>query len=253
HLAPPLWRCSDSSDGFHQRPNKQGQTDPPLQRRCRPGSWPLHGGAILRDKEVGLYWPPMPVSHPTLLTGQLRGRGAHQQRFVVGRVINPHHIQADVGIPLIVQQMPPPQPDEPRLARDVPIHVGRHLRERAPRMQHRAVHRATPGFACRWGGAQRSLTLMRKRPSRASCAVAAANCSWVAMPASTTSSRLPWTGGKSSNTRATASAQLAPKRVRRTRPTRTPSIITTVVRAATRLARTARPARWQYALPAKAR
>ena len=146
----------------------------------------------------------------------------HQQRFVVGRVINPHHIQAEVGTGLIVQQMPTPQSDESRLARDVPLHVGRHLRESAPRMQHRAVHRATPGFAVGGGGAQRSLAFMRKRPSRASCAVAAANCSCVAMPASTTSSRLLWTGGKSANTRATASSQLAPKRVRRTNPTRTP-------------------------------
>src|SRR5439155_1639023 len=53
-----------------------------------------------------------------------------------------------------------------------------------------------PGLPVGGGGAQRSLALMRKRPSKASCAVAAANCSWVAMPASTTSSRLPPPQGK---------------------------------------------------------
>ena len=125
-------RRADRRDGFQQRPSQQGQTDPPLQRRCRPRPRHLHGGGILRHKEVRLYRPPMPVAHPTLLTRQLTGRGAHQQRCVVGRVINPHHIQPDGGTLLIVQQMPPPQPDEPRLPRDVPLHV------RAPPLARRA-------------------------------------------------------------------------------------------------------------------
>src|SRR2546427_376122 len=114
---PYRLRCADGRDGLQQRPGEQGHTDAPLQGRFRPGSWHLHGGAILRDKEVGLYWPPMPVGHPTLCTGQLRGRGAHQQRFVVSRVINPHHIQAEGGKLLIVQPMPTPQPDEARRTR----------------------------------------------------------------------------------------------------------------------------------------
>jgi hypothetical protein len=89
------------------------------------------------------------------------------------------------------------------------------------------------------------LQLLRKRPSKASCAVAAANCSLVAMPASTTSKRGPAHGGNSWNKAATACSQLAPKRVRRTKPRRMPLTKTTLLSVATMLARTARWARPQ--------
>lgn len=75
--------------------------------------------------------------------------------------------------------------------------------------------------------------------------VVARNCSQVAMPASTLNRRLPALAGRSQKRAATASSQPLPNRVRRTRPTRTPPISTTLVKAATMWARTARRARWQ--------
>src|SRR4029450_11168212 len=103
-------RRADGRDGFQPRPGQQGHTDPPLQCRCRPRPWHLHGGGVLRHKEVRLDRPPMPVAYPTLLTCQLTCRRPHEQRGVVGRVINPHDIEPDGGALLIVQQMTPPQP-----------------------------------------------------------------------------------------------------------------------------------------------
>src|SRR5437763_11322998 len=69
----------------------------------------------------------MPVAYPTLLTRQLTCRGAHEQRRVVGGIVNPYDIQPPGGALLIGQQMPPPEPDEASLPRDVPLHVRCHL------------------------------------------------------------------------------------------------------------------------------
>jgi hypothetical protein len=88
----------------------------------------------------------MPIADPTLLTRQLTCRGAHEQRRVVGRIVNPHDIQPQGGALLIVQQMPPPEPDEARLSRDVSLHVRGHLGLVTPGMDHRAVHGAPPTF-----------------------------------------------------------------------------------------------------------
>src|SRR3989442_7805024 len=91
---PYRLRCADGRDGLQQRPGEQGHTDAPLQGRFRPGSWHLHGGAILRDKEVGLYLAPIPVSQPTLCTGQLRGPDDPPPPAVLIPVIKSRLIQA---------------------------------------------------------------------------------------------------------------------------------------------------------------
>jgi hypothetical protein len=52
---------------------------------------------------------------------------------------------------LIGQEMPPPEPDEAGLPRDMPLHVRGHLGHGAPGMDHLAVDRAPPAFA-RGGG-----------------------------------------------------------------------------------------------------
>ena len=189
-------RRTDRCEGFQQRSGQQGQTDPPLQRRCRPRPRPLHGGGILGHKEVRLHRPPMPVAYPTLLARQLICRGAHEQRRVVGGIINPHHIQPDGGALLIVQRLPAPEPDVPGLPRHVRSTSGATSGRSRPGWKTSPCRGGRPGLP--WAvRTRRSLGLMRRRPSRASCAVAAANCSLVAMPASTTSSRFPGAGGSS--------------------------------------------------------
>jgi len=89
-------------------------------------------------------------------------------------------------------------------------------------------------------------------PPSASRPVAARNCPMVAMPASTLNGRCSALSGRAVKMLATASWPVAPKRVRRTKPTRTPPISTTVVSTGTRLVGTARRARWQYPLPNRA-
>src|SRR5918992_1053494 len=69
--------------------------------------------------------------------------------------------------------------------------------------------------------------------------VAAANCSWVAIPASTTIKCAALLRGNSANSLLTAASQLTPNRTRRTNPMRTPRIKTTLTAAAIILARTA--------------
>src|SRR5437763_10332721 len=91
----------------------------------------------------------MPVAYPTLLTRQLTCRGAHEQRRVVGGIVNPYDIQPPGGALLVVQQMPPPEPDEASLPRDVPLHVRCHLGHGAPGMDHLAVDRTPPALARR--------------------------------------------------------------------------------------------------------
>src|SRR5215831_6703192 len=140
-------RCTDRCDGFQQRPGQSGQTDPPLQRCCCPRPRHLHGGGVLCHKEVRLHWPPMPVASPTLRTRQLTCRGAHEQRRIIGGIVNPYDIQPHGGAFLIVQQMPPPKPDEAGLPTDVPLHVRCHLGHGAPGRDHGAVDRTPPAFA----------------------------------------------------------------------------------------------------------
>src|SRR4029453_4024936 len=100
-----------------------------------------------RHKEVCLHRPPMPIAHPTLRTRQLTCRGAHEQRSIVGGIINPPHTQPDGGALLIVQPMPTSEPDEPGLPRDVPLYVRCHLRHVPPGMDHLTVQGAPPAFA----------------------------------------------------------------------------------------------------------
>jgi hypothetical protein len=153
-LAIPRAHClrrADRRDGFPQRPGQQGQTDPPLQHCFRPRPRHLHRGSVLCHKEVRLHRPPMLVAHPTLLTRQLTCRGAYEQRSIRGGIIHPHHIPPDGRALLIMQHMPTPEPDEPGLPREVPLHVRGHLWYVAPGMDHLAVHGAPPAFA-RGGG-----------------------------------------------------------------------------------------------------
>src|ERR671930_393595 len=96
----------------------------------------------------------MPVAHPTLLTRPLTGRGAHEQRRVVGGIVHPYDIEPHGGALLRVQQMPTPEPDAPGLPREVPLHVRGHLGHGAPGMEHLAVDRTPP--ACARGGWRRT-------------------------------------------------------------------------------------------------
>src|SRR4029434_7118066 len=92
----------------------------------------------------------MPIAHPTLLTRQLTCRGAHEQWRIIGGIVNPYDIQPYGGALLIMQQMPPPEPDEAGLPRDVSLHVRGHLRHIAPGTEHLAVDRTPPAFARGW-------------------------------------------------------------------------------------------------------
>src|SRR6266545_145988 len=101
--------------------------------------------------------------------------------------------------------MPTPQPDEPGLARDVPIHVGCHFRGVTPGMEHRAVHGATPGFARRWGGVPQ-LHVDAQAAQQGILRGRRGKLLLGGMPTSTTSRRLLGVAGKSAKTRATASS-----------------------------------------------
>src|SRR6516165_6858384 len=108
----------------------------------------------------------MPVAYPTLLTRQLTCRRTHEQRGVVSRIINPHDIEPDSGELLIVQHMPPPQPYEPSLPREVALHVWCDFWHVAPGMEHRTVQGAPPRFACGWGWSTPQLDVAPQTPQQ---------------------------------------------------------------------------------------
>ena len=233
---------------FQHPPDQQGEPDPPLQRGLGPRPRHLHRGRVLGHKEVRFHRPPMAVRLLTLSGRQLGRRTPDQQGPRIGGIIDAHHIQ-DRRMILLKMQGVAPHPDLALLPGPGEVLVRHHFGLGRPGMQNRPVRGRPRWLGGRGGGAPRSLQLMRNRPVSASRAVAAANCFWVAIPASTARSRGTALGGRSANTAATASSQLAPKRTRWTKPTRTPAIHTTRVAAATMLARTARPARCQDPLP----
>src|SRR6476659_7365876 len=144
---PDRLRCTDRRNGLQQRPGYQRHTDPPRECGLRPRPWHLHGSGVLGNKEVRLYRPAMLIAGQKFFHVQLPRRRADHQRFVIGWVIDPHHIEENVGKLLIVERVPAPQPDVTLLSRERGLSVGGQLWHRSPGVQHGTVHRRTPRVA----------------------------------------------------------------------------------------------------------
>src|SRR5262249_31095447 len=88
----------------------------------------------------------MLVARPKLFEAQVPRCRAHDQGNVVGRIINPHHIQDGLRKLFIVQRTPASQPDGSRFPKQRSLHVRDHLWMGMPGMQDLAMHRRAARF-----------------------------------------------------------------------------------------------------------
>src|SRR5262249_31702921 len=95
-------RLTARRNRFKQRAAEQGQTDAPLQCFFRPGTRHFHSTTTLGDIEIGFDRPAVAIGRSDLVSCQLLGGRANQQRTLVGRVIHAHYIKACLwGIPKV--------------------------------------------------------------------------------------------------------------------------------------------------------
>jgi hypothetical protein len=76
----------------------------------------------------------MLVARPKLFEAQVPRCRTHYQGDVVGRIIDPHHLQDGLRKSLLVQRAPASQPDRSRFPRQRPLHVRDNLRMVMPGM-----------------------------------------------------------------------------------------------------------------------
>src|SRR5918999_2120593 len=110
-------------------------------------------------------------------------------------------------------------------------------------MQYWTVDRVTPALAVGRGWCAPQLAVASQPSAQRIVGRGPRKLLFGRDPASTTIKRAATLFGRSPKSVLTAASQLAPNRTRRTTPTRTPRIKTTLTAAAMILARTARPAR----------
>jgi hypothetical protein len=205
-------RCARGGDGLEPRARQQSQTDAACDAALTPCSWHLQRARPLGDIEVGLAGPAVGIRAADLVGGQLPGGCADPQRSLVRRVLPPHDSQEGPGDLAEVQISPAPHSPHAVLNPERRVFVRASFWPLRARMQPGAMPRRATTFA--WtlrGRGTATVTFLRKRPTSASGAVAARNCSTVARPASTQNSRVSGLFGRAAKTFATASWPVAPQ------------------------------------------